>query len=63
MKHRSTRSSWTGGPGLRAVPRRLLWLLKIRATVHSRLTRLRLATIPWAGSSSAMNRYPNSGSS
>jgi hypothetical protein len=38
-------------------------LLKIRCWVPSRLTRLRLAVMPWPASSSVMNREPNSGSS
>lgn len=35
----------------------ILWLL------HSRCTRFSPALMPWAGSSSAMNRYPKAGSS
>ena len=53
---RSTKSSWTGGPEVRLRPRLRAWLLKIRCFVHSRLTRLRLAVMPWPASSSVMNR-------
>ena len=53
---RSTKSSWTGGPDIRLRPRLRAWLLKIRCWVHSRLTRLRLAVMPWPASSSVMKR-------
>ena len=53
---RSTRSSWTGGPGVRLRPRLRAWLLNLCCWVHSRLTRLRLAVIPTPASSSVMNR-------
>jgi hypothetical protein len=51
-----TRSSCTGGPARRVRPFFLANTDQIRCMEHSRATRLRPATMPWAVSSSAMNR-------
>ena len=63
VNFRFTRSSCTAGPGLFRRPRFLPNRLKIFWLEHSRATRFSDAVRPSAGSSSAIRRYPNSGSS
>ena len=63
VNSRSTRSSCTGGPALRAEPLFFANTDQIPCCVHSRCTRFSDAMTPPAASSSAMNRYPNAGSS
>lgn len=60
---RSTRSSWTGGPDFLFSPRFLAKIDQMRSCEHNRATLFSPATMPRAGSSSAMNRYPKAGSS
>jgi hypothetical protein len=48
---------------LRVRPRFLANTYQIRWLLHSRATRFSPALKPWSSSSSAMNRYPNAGSS
>ena len=63
VKSRCTSSSWTGGPALRFRPRlfeKYVWIL---CCEHSRHIRRSDAGMPDSGSiSSAINRYPNLGS-
>ena len=56
VKFRWTRSSWTGGPGRRPVPRFFEWTDQMRCKEHSRCTLFSEATWPSASSSSEMKR-------